>query len=270
MKMKPWPVCPECGTKRMAECRFCKTLGDHFPLADLKYVIPQEEIFQREVENGELRESSENWDGTVVKSFLGTSLGVPYGESVKLQTEAVAARTECNAGECRNKENFSGDIKADVPTNQNTEKSENDNTWEGGKSSSETEPEECCGEEEHSTKECTCHHGSQSDGESERQEKSCGSMHTSLKLVDPLDEMPKYISDDQEMYPLMVMCPECSELIYPRFLKKCHDCGHVFEDGILRVLENEEVSDVHTSRVLITIIGTVIVLGFLGFLMFIR
>ena len=53
---------------------------------------------------------------------------------------------------------------------------------------------------------------------------------TSLKLVDPLDKLPAVEPGTE--YPLTVKCPVCDELLLPKFLDTCTQCGYTFSDGV--------------------------------------
>ena len=206
MKMKPWPICPECGAKRVAVCRFCKTQGNNFPPADMEYVLPPgESVPPPEKENAALEDAdgrnvADTWDGTVTKTFIGGVLGTPYGETAKLHPA-------CGCGH------------------------------------------------DHAASEKPAHEG-------------CGcSRGGSLKLTDPLDETPEYDPDADEECPLMVMCPECGELIYPRFLNRCSKCDHEFQDGVEGRPDTEPENEEHSGRVLLAAMALAAVMALLAVMM---
>ena len=55
----------------------------------------------------------------------------------------------------------------------------------------------------------------------------------SVRLIDPLEPLPEVDAEAGE-YPLAVKCPVCDEILLPKFLDTCQECGHVFEDGIAK------------------------------------
>ena len=81
MKMKDWDVCPKCGARRIVICRYCNTIGDNFPLADLDLLLPPEHA-ESVAENYNTKEDTYD-DGEEVsiaaKSFLAASLGSAFG-----------------------------------------------------------------------------------------------------------------------------------------------------------------------------------------------
>lgn len=81
MKMKEWDVCPECGARRIVVCRYCNTIGDNFPLADLDLILPAEHA-ENVAENYNTEEDTYDDREEVsiaAKSFLATSLGSAFG-----------------------------------------------------------------------------------------------------------------------------------------------------------------------------------------------
>ncbi len=224
MKMKPWDVCPECGARRIAVCRFCNTIGDRFPLADLDLVLPPEHAESV----AERYNTAEDWydDGegspVVAKSFLATSLGSAFGGgSMAIQSE-------------------------DVPEENPTPKTTHECCHGHG---NHAEGHECChGHGNHAEgHECQC---AKKRAEQEAQNaqnaqpvasekpQSMARRRDLVELSHPLDIDPE-VAEDAEEYPLAVMCPCCDELLYPQFLNQCRHCGHEFSDG----LELEELGD---------------------------
>ena len=67
------------------------------------------------------------------------------------------------------------------------------------------------------------------------------------------EEEPTY--DDSSV---LLMCDACEEAFAPRFYRRCHSCGHAFEEGIK--IASEPVAE-FSSRALIVIFGTVAVVG---------
>ncbi len=113
MKMKDWDVCPECGARRIVVCRYCNTIGDNFPLADLDLILPAEHA-ESLAENYNTEEDAYD-DGEEVsiaeKSFLADSLGSAFGggganiqtvqpeESADANKENQASQHKCG-GQC--------------------------------------------------------------------------------------------------------------------------------------------------------------------------
>jgi len=88
--MKEWDVCPKCGARRIVVCRYCNTIGDNFPLADLDLILPAEHA-ESVAENYNTKEDEYD-DGNEVsvaeKSFLADSLGSAFGGGgTMIQTE---------------------------------------------------------------------------------------------------------------------------------------------------------------------------------------
>lgn len=210
MKMKAWPVCPECGAKRVAVCRFCKTEGDDFPLAEMEYIMPgadgpesvpedrvtleaqsRQHITEHPLAPPDAQDSQ--GDATIIKPLLVSTLGVAYASEIKLQTEYDT-----------------------IPA---------------------AEPHNCGG-----------HHGD-----------ACKKHYEMVKLRDPLDD-PEH---DGEQCPLMVMCPECGELITPRFLYTCQQCEHIFPDGVPSRMRPHEEEAGNASRIVLAMLAMGVLLALL-------
>ncbi|MDO4628961.1 MAG: hypothetical protein Q4C70_07230 [Planctomycetia bacterium] len=233
MKMKPWDVCPECGARRIAVCRFCNTIGDRFPLADLDLVLPPEHAESVAERYNTAEDCYDDGDGSpvVAKSFLADSLGSAFGGgNTMIQSENAPEET--------------------VPAENNPQ----------------TPTHHCChghGEVHHADGHQCCHgHGdshecqcakkrakqeaqdaqnTQNSQSAQAQPAKPQSMTRRRDLVElshPLDLDPE-VAEDAEEYPLAVMCPCCDELLYPQFLSQCRHCGHEFSDG----LDLEELGD---------------------------
>lgn len=206
--MKAWPVCPQCGVKRVAVCRFCKTEGDDFPLAEMEYIMPgadgptqvpedrvtleaqsRQYITEHPLAPPDMQESPD--DITIVKPLLVSTLGVAYASEIKLHTEYDTAPA--------------------------------------------AEPHDCAG-----------HHGD-----------ACKKHYEMVKLHDPLDD-PEH---DGQLCPLMVMCPECGELITPRFLHTCRECDHEFPDGVSSRIRPHEEEAGNASRVVMAMVVMAALLG---------
>jgi len=215
MRMKKWEICPECGARRVAYCRFCNTLGDQFPLADLDLILPPEHaesvVFQYNSKDDRFDDGEEDTSGAV-QPFLAAALGGSAFAGAGISLEGVIPRAAVmNAAAI--------------------------DTLEAMKTVANREEEHQCrchgeghGEGDH---QCRCH-GKDTEGGGERKtvKRQVASCHRSMvDLSQPLDEDPE-VGDDAEEYPLAVMCPCCDELLYPQFLKVCRQCGHEFPDGI--------------------------------------
>ena len=66
-------------------------------------------------------------------------------------------------------------------------------------------------------------------------------------------EEPTY--DDTNV---LLMCDACEEAFAPRFYRRCHKCGHEFEDGV-RIAS--EPPPEFSSRALAVLFGTLVLLG---------
>ncbi len=223
MKMKAWPVCPECGAKRVAVCRFCKTEGDGFPLAEMEFVMPHavegaaEDAEDRVTLEAQTRRyvpehpaAAAEDDGVVIKPLLVGTLGVAYASEIRLETE------RCGCG-------HTGAEHAHGAGHDGAH---------GG---------------------CADHHAGG----------DCGSKYEMVKLKNPLDDVPEHDEKTQECA-LMVMCPECSELITPRFLNICQKCEHEFPDGVESRHRHHEAAEENVSRVVVAVVAMITVLGLLA------
>ena len=206
MKMKSWDVCPECGARRIAYCRFCNTIGDRFPLADLDLIVPQE---------GDEMYDDGAFTPDAVKSFLAGNLGSAMAGSIG---SALAGATFANT--------------ADTISVGNPHYAPDGHSCQCGHGH-----EHAHGNAHgHS---CRCGHPQTQ----EPQEKGRPDYRLmASNLSQPLDSDPE-LDPYSDEYPLAVMCPCCDELLYPQFLKECRTCGHVFEDGI--TLENPSAAHFH-------------------------
>jgi len=243
MRMKKWDICPECGARRVAYCRFCNTLGDQFPLADLDLILPPEHaesvVFQYNSKDDRFDDGEEDTSGAV-QPFLAAALGGSAFAGAGISLEGVIPRAAVmNAAAI--------DTLEAMKTVANREEEHQcrchgEGHGEGG--------HQCrCHGEGHGEgdHQCRCHgeghgegdhqcrcHGKDTEGGGERKtvKRQVASCHRSMvDLSQPLDEDPE-VGDDAEEYPLAVMCPCCDELLYPQFLKVCRQCGHEFPDGI--------------------------------------
>lgn len=88
MKMKSWDVCPECGARRIAYCRFCNTMGDQFPLAELEWILPPDYA-----ENA----GSEDASSPAVQSFLVGMLGSAFAGGGDVGIQSVTPNAQTNA-----------------------------------------------------------------------------------------------------------------------------------------------------------------------------
>ncbi len=195
MKMKPWDVCPECGARRIAVCRFCNTIGDRFPLADLDLVLPPEHAESVAERYNTAEDCYDDGDGSpiVAKSFLGDSLGSAFGGgSVAIQSENLPEENPAppNAHQC------------------------------------------CHGHGNHAEgHECQCAKQRVAPETQPEKPQSMTKRRDLVELSHPLDLDPE-VAEDAEEYPLAVMCPCCDELLYPQFLNQCRRCGREFPDGL--------------------------------------
>jgi len=257
MRMKKWDICPECGARRVAYCRFCNTLGDQFPLADLDLILPPEHaesvVFQYNSKDDRFDDGEEDTSGAV-QPFLAAALGGSAFAGAGISLEGVIPRAAVmNAAAI--------DTLEAMKTVANREEEHQcrchgEGHGEGGHQcrchgEGHGEGDHQCrchgeghGEGDH---QCRCHgeghgegdhqcrcHGKDTEGGGERKtvKRQVASCHRSMvDLSQPLDEDPE-VGDDAEEYPLAVMCPCCDELLYPQFLKVCRQCGHEFPDGI--------------------------------------
>lgn len=102
MKMKSWDVCPECGARRIAVCRFCNTIGDDFPLADLDLILPPEHAENvAETYNSDEDQYDDGEEPPVaVKPFLADALGSAFaGEGIRVETETPEEEHQCKCHE---------------------------------------------------------------------------------------------------------------------------------------------------------------------------
>jgi hypothetical protein len=73
------------------------------------------------------------------------------------------------------------------------------------------------------------------------------------------DELP-----DENLAPVLLMCPSCDEAFAPKFYRLCEECGHDFGDG--RQVELPEPEEL-TGRALLVMVALVILtIGILGYL----
>ncbi len=197
MRMKKWDVCPECGARRVAYCRFCNTLGDRFPLADLDLILPPEHaesVAARYNSKEDRFDDGEEDTPDAVQPFLADALSGSAFAGAGISLEGVIPRAAV----------MNAVVEDTLTANNN----------EGG---------------EHR---CRCHEEGAEGGERKTVKRQVASCHRSMVgLSQPLDEDPE-IENGEEEYPLAVMCPCCDELLYPQFLKFCRKCGHEFPDGI--------------------------------------
>lgn len=245
MKMKQWDVCPECGARRVAYCRFCNTLGDRFPLADLDLILPPEhaESVTARYNSKEDRfdDDGEDSSSDAVQPFLGSALSGSVFAGAGMSLEGVIPRAAViNAA------------VADTLTASSASDSHGEHRcYCHGEHGGEHDGEHRCrcregnGGEHNGEHRCRCHEGNETgneagneagneNGERKTVKRQVASCHRSMVgLSQPLDEDPE-IGNDEEEYPLAVMCPCCDELLYPQFLKFCRNCGHEFPDGIDR------------------------------------
>jgi len=95
MRMKKWDICPECGARRVAYCRFCNTLGDQFPLADLDLILPPEHaesvVFQYNSKDDRFDDGEEDTSGAV-QPFLAAALGGSAFAGAGISLEGVIPR----------------------------------------------------------------------------------------------------------------------------------------------------------------------------------
>ena len=243
MRMKKWDICPECGARRVAYCRFCNTLGDQFPLADLDLILPPEHaesvVFQYNSKDDRFDDGEEDTSGAV-QPFLAAALGGSAFAGAGISLEGVIPRAAVmNAAAI--------DTLEAMKTVANRE--EEHQCCCHGEGHGEGDHQCRCHGEGHGEggHQCRCHgeghgegghqcrcHGKDTEGGGERKtvKRQVASCHRSMvDLSQPLDEDPE-VGDDAEEYPLAVMCPCCDELLYPQFLKVCRQCGHEFPDGI--------------------------------------
>ena len=229
MRMKKWDICPECGARRVAYCRFCNTLGDQFPLADLDLILPPEHaesvVFQYNSKDDRFDDGEEDTSGAV-QPFLAAALGGSAFAGAGISLEGVIPRAAVmNAAAI--------DTLEAMKTVANREEEHQCRCH--GEGHGEGDHQCRCHGEGHGEggHQCRCH-GKDTEGGGERKtvKRQVASCHRSMvDLSQPLDEDPE-VGDDAEEYPLAVMCPCCDELLYPQFLKVCRQCGHEFPDGI--------------------------------------
>ncbi len=100
MKMKEWDVCPECGARRIAICRFCNTIGDHFPLADLDLVLPPEhaESVAEKFSSKEDSYDDEETPSVAAQPFLADSLGSAFASKIEVKTEETSCESDVHEG----------------------------------------------------------------------------------------------------------------------------------------------------------------------------
>ena len=73
--------------------------------------------------------------------------------------------------------------------------------------------------------------------------------------------MPE-VDAEAGVYPLAVKCPVCDEILLPKFLDTCQECGHVFEDGIAKnPKKREKLPDGDPLRMAIVFVVLVALLG---------
>jgi len=257
MRMKKWDICPECGARRVAYCRFCNTLGDQFPLADLDLILPPEHaesvVFQYNSKDDRFDDGEEDTSGAV-QPFLAAALGGSAfaGAGISLEgvipraavmnaaaidtleaMKTVANREEEHQCRCHGEGHGEGDHQCRCHGEGHGEGDHQCRCH--GEGHGEGDHQCRCHGEGHGEgdHQCRCH-GKDTEGGGERKtvKRQVASCHRSMvDLSQPLDEDPE-VGDDAEEYPLAVMCPCCDELLYPQFLKVCRQCGHEFPDGI--------------------------------------
>ncbi len=210
--MKSWDVCPECGARRIAYCRFCNTIGDHFPLAELDLILPQED--DEMYDDGAFTPDA-------VKSFLAGNIGSAMAGNIGT---ALAGGTFANSV-------YTTDTIS-VGNQQNAHGGANGGHFgccENGHAHGHAHGGHSC--------RCSQPQTPQTPGKGRPDYRLMVS-----ELSQPLDMDPE-LDPYTDEYPLAVMCPCCDELLYPQFLKECRSCGHVFEDGI--TLEDPSAAHFH-------------------------
>lgn len=99
---------------------------------------------------------------------------------------------------------------------------------------------------------------------------SCGCQakwRPSVRLIDPLEPLPE-VDAEAGVYPLAVKCPVCDEILLPKFLDTCQECGHVFEDGIAKnPRKKEKLPDGDPLRMALVFGVLVALLGLMLFAM---
>ncbi|MDO4569893.1 MAG: hypothetical protein Q4D38_05895 [Planctomycetia bacterium] len=114
MRMKPWETCPQCGTKRIAVCRFCGTKGDDFPVANLDYLIPraeesnssQHDSCQHNRDAIQCQEEPVGSD-VIAGSTLAESLGPAYATEIRMTAEDEQGHASTGSCSCGTKQTTS-------------------------------------------------------------------------------------------------------------------------------------------------------------------
>lgn len=101
MKMKKWDVCPQCGARRIAICRFCNTIGDNFPLADLDLILPPEHaesVAEQYNTKEDMYDDGESLPAAA-QPFLASALGSAFASNIEVKTEENAEENAENPEE---------------------------------------------------------------------------------------------------------------------------------------------------------------------------
>ncbi len=237
-----WPVCPECGRRRITTCPICNVSGNLFPLADADFWFQEVEAPSTASPAGTHCACGETHDHSCHSSGCacdGTGSGtsdMPTSDFLRKYIPG-ASKTDNAARETSQAEdqgqNDSSHSTADQSMDQRTVASQLHNELEPGLPVPGQSPVYLVEEGERGPVAIT--------------------VTADLNALGMLDTLGQHNMMDAADQPSeqktlrLVICHVCSEPFEPRFRNRCEWCGHVFDDPADTVQTDSETDE--TERV---------------------